>query len=62
MPLKDRYNGKHEAPGSPAFTCPHYSPKSGSKRCDHYLQNGACDRGDEFMCVEWLKANGQKAS
>jgi len=40
-----------------SFTCSHYSPKPGSKRCRHYLQNGACDRPDELMCVEWLKAN-----
>ena len=41
------------------FSCQHYSPKPGSKRCIHYLANGACDRADEFMCVEWLKANPQ---
>ena len=41
------------------FSCQHYSSKPGSKRCIHYLANGACDRADEFMCVEWLKANNQ---
>jgi hypothetical protein len=30
----------------------------GEKRCRHYVSGGACARGDEFMCVEWLKANG----
>ena len=41
-----------------SFTCPHYTPQPGSKRCRHYMQGGACDRPDEFMCTEWLKANG----
>lgn len=39
------------------FTCPHYDPVPGGKRCKSYLDNGACSRPDEFMCVEWLKAN-----
>lgn len=40
------------------FTCPHYDPVPGGKRCKSYVENGACSRPDEFMCVEWLKANG----
>jgi hypothetical protein len=59
MPLKDRYGGDDKPRGSPSFTCAHYSPKAGTKRCSHYLANGACDRPDELMCIEWLKANGK---
>ncbi|HEU4409111.1 MAG TPA: hypothetical protein VFS43_27890 [Polyangiaceae bacterium] len=44
-----------------AVTCPHYAPPPGERQCRHYLLNGACDRPDEFMCVEWLKANGHRA-
>lgn len=62
MALKDRANEPKPTNDNSGFTCPHYSPKSGSKRCEHYLQNGACNRGDEFMCVEWLKANEQKTN
>lgn len=43
-------------------SCPHYAPPPGERRCRHYLPNGACDRPDEFMCVEWLKTNGPSAS
>ncbi|HEU4535516.1 MAG TPA: hypothetical protein VFS00_15415 [Polyangiaceae bacterium] len=43
-------------------TCPHYAPLPGERRCRHYLPNGACDRPDEFMCVEWLKKKGPSAS
>ena len=32
---------------------------TGYKRCVHYLANGGCALPDEFMCVEWMKANGQ---
>ncbi len=57
MSLKDRLR---EASPSPAasFSCPHYEARPGSKRCRQYLEGGACARDDEFMCVEWLKANG----
>ena len=41
------------------ITCPKYEPVTGTKRCRHYQANGACGLPDEFMCVEWLKANGQ---
>ncbi len=59
MSLADRYQGDRAKPsGDSSFTCPHYEPKLGSKRCRHYLEGGACARPDEFMCVEWLKANG----
>lgn len=59
MPLKDRYGGNGNPRGSSSFTCAHYLPKPGSKRCSHYLQNGACDRPDELICVEWMKRNGK---
>src|SRR5262245_40112340 len=48
-----------EAPRLPV-TCPHYDPLPGARRCRHYLPNGACDRPDEFLCVEWLKVNGPR--
>ncbi|HEU4406784.1 MAG TPA: hypothetical protein VFS43_16070 [Polyangiaceae bacterium] len=50
-----------EAPRLPV-TCPHYDPLPGARRCRHFLANGACDRPDELMCVEWLKANGPRGS
>jgi len=59
MSLRDRYSGEEKSERPSSFTCEHYSPRPGSKRCIHYLANGACDRADEFMCVEWLKANNQ---
>jgi len=40
------------------ITCSHYEAIPGRKHCRHYLENGACSRPDEFMCTEWLKANG----
>ena len=40
------------------ITCPKYEAVPGTKRCRHYQPNGACGLPDEFMCVEWLKANG----
>ena len=40
------------------ITCPHYEALPGRKHCRHYLDNGACSRPDEFMCTEWMKANG----
>ena len=40
------------------ITCPRYEPVPGTKRCRHYHANGACGLPDEFMCIEWLKANG----
>ena len=43
----------------PGITCEKYTRGEG-KRCAHYASNGACLRDDEFMCVEWLKANGSK--
>ncbi len=41
-----------------SFGCVKYEAIAGGKRCRHYLDNGACTRGDELMCVEWLRANG----
>ena len=43
----------------PGITCEKYTRGEG-KRCIHYAANGACALPDEFMCVEWLKANGPK--
>ncbi len=40
------------------ITCPRFDAPPGEKRCRHYLKGGACALPDEFMCVEWLKANG----
>ena len=54
MPQVDQHAGG----GTSAFTCPHYDPVPGGKRCRQYLDGGACARPDEFMCIEWLKANG----
>lgn len=39
------------------ITCPKYVRGEG-KRCAHFKASGACALPDEFMCVEWLKANG----
>ncbi len=51
--------------GSPerpeGITCPRYESLPGEKRCRHYVKGGACALPDEFMCVEWLKANGHAA-
>ena len=44
------------------ITCPKYEAVPGTRRCRHYHANGACGLPDEFMCVEWLKANGQAPS
>lgn len=43
----------------PGISCAKYTRGEG-KRCVHYVANGACALPDEFMCVEWLKANGPK--
>jgi hypothetical protein len=43
----------------PGITCEKYVRGEG-KRCVHYVANGACALPDDFMCVEWLKANGPK--
>lgn len=40
------------------ITCPHYEAIPGRKHCRHYLDNGACSLPTEFMCTEWMKANG----
>lgn len=62
MSLKGRLTGEAPPAADRSFTCAHYDPKPGGKRCRHYLSNGACDRQDELMCVEWLKANDLAAS
>ncbi|MFI5297495.1 MAG: hypothetical protein ACHREM_05300 [Polyangiales bacterium] len=43
------------------ITCPKYAPTPGSRRCEHFEPNGACRLPGEFMCVEWVKANGEHA-
>lgn len=40
------------------YDCTKYVPDASGKRCRHYLKGGACSLAGEFMCVEWLKANG----
>lgn len=39
------------------ISCKKYEPIAGTRRCKHYLTNGGCTLPDEFMCVEWLRAN-----
>ncbi|MBI5549078.1 MAG: hypothetical protein HY901_34775 [Deltaproteobacteria bacterium] len=41
----------------PEVACGKYMPGTG-RSCLHYLPGGPCNRPDEFMCVEWLRANG----
>ena len=60
MALKDRLKDATPAAAQPVFTCPHYEAPPGEKRCRHFIANGSCARPDVFMCVEWLKANGQQ--
>jgi len=60
MALKDRLKVMAPDATKPAFTCPHYDPPPGEKRCRHFIANGSCARPDVFMCVEWLRANGQQ--
>lgn len=47
-----------EAQRPSGITCPKYVRGEG-KRCAHFKANGACALPDEFMCVEWLKANAK---
>ncbi len=60
MGLADRFArpGEPAPTATPEITCPRCDPVPGTKRCKHYLKGGACALPDEFMCVEWLKANG----
>ncbi|MFI5245928.1 MAG: hypothetical protein ACHQQR_11920 [Gemmatimonadales bacterium] len=44
------------------ITCTKYLPIAGTRRCTHFEPNGACRLPDEFMCTEWLKANGHAPS
>jgi hypothetical protein len=39
------------------IVCSKYAPGE-TRRCVHFLSYGGCARPDEFMCVEWLRANG----
>jgi hypothetical protein len=51
---------RESARRSPPITCPKYLPMpGGGRRCQHFESNGGCRLPDEFMCVEWLKANGE---
>ncbi len=61
MSLSDRYKATVTATGraEKEISCPHYQPKPDSRRCQNYLDNGACAREDEFMCIQWLKANNR---
>lgn len=66
MALKDLLRPAPPPPTAPGerplgITCAKYTRGEG-KRCVHYVSNGACALPDELMCVEWLKANGPKAS
>lgn len=44
------------------ISCPKYEPVEGTRRCRQYHADGACALPDEFMCVEWLKANGHASA
>ena len=50
------------APVRLPITCPNYEAVPGTKRCRHYHANGACALPDEFMCVEWVKANSHRTA
>jgi hypothetical protein len=39
------------------IVCSKYAPGV-TRRCVHFLPYGGCARPDEFMCIEWLRANG----
>ncbi|MCU0658581.1 MAG: hypothetical protein MUF64_25990 [Polyangiaceae bacterium] len=41
------------------ITCGRYEALPESRRCRHYAEGGVCGLVDEFLCTEWLKANGQ---
>ena len=56
MALKDRL--REGAQAEPSFSCTRYEARAGSRRCRHFVPGGACALPDEFMCVEWLRANG----
>jgi len=40
-----------------AITCAKYQAVPNSKRCVHYQDGGTCALPDEFLCIEWQKAN-----
>ncbi len=63
MGLAERFSTVAGSPrtAGAAVTCTRYEAVPGTRRCKHYLQGGACSLPDEFMCVEWLKANGHRA-
>jgi len=56
MATKDKHSTQGSRPAG--ITCPSYEAIPGRKHCRYYLSNGGCSRPDEFMCLEWLKANG----
>lgn len=43
------------------FSCDDYKPLPNDYKCQHYIKGGSCERDDYFMCVEWIKANPDKA-
>ena len=59
MTTSDKHSNQGSRPAG--ITCPSYEAIPGRKHCRHYLANGGCSRPDEFMCREWLKANGHTA-
>jgi len=58
MALKDliRPTPTPAAERPPGITCSKYT-RGEDKRCVHFRAAGACALPEEFMCVEWLKAN-----
>lgn len=46
------------------ISCPKYEreAKPGSKRCRHFVKGGACALPSELLCIEWVRANPDKAA
>ena len=63
MGLADRFArpGVTSKAAAQDITCLRFEAIPGTRRCRHYLKGGACSLPDEFMCIEWLKANGYAA-
>lgn len=45
-----------------AIECPYYAPVTGTRRCESYVDGGTCQRPDQFVCVEWQRANARAAA
>ena len=56
MALLETYGNRQQ---ERAYDCPKYAADVSGRRCTHYLKGGSCALADDFMCVEWLKANGR---